>query len=600
MTDMEISDSDSVAGDADDPVDAEYPVFLSRELADSLYLLQFPAGHAPEQAIGLPVSGRLKPKTKQMELDVPLDTRDAHYDPERGAMMAEKREARKGGKAGDGYNDMDVDGYGLSMGASRKLLEKQTYGSSFAPGLANYCVGIFSEAALMQLRPTLTHLVAPPTAAAAPTAQNPHVLGANTNQKKAGDIDKAAMAREAARNAAKKKAKDEEWLQMEVGFGDASSFLQHLVVPPVAPSAVPSTDPSAYLDELSPVLREREQKPTKDLLIFRGMSLADVAKADLATQCKVVMTNTHILPLSRLLSNLQPPPNHPTSHVTATQVLPHLTSMCHLLRGLLVLRSSVLYSGRVRHARTIALTMFRERTRLRRVDVCAETGIGAAEARGILMEIGAYVEGEGTEAGWWELRYTDDDGLAEWPEVASEMERSLEKEAESARKELALHAKDAKAKSKVKIEQSSAPAVKRQSAPKIEGTTKVEINVEAAANAEGLENNLVPATPPTVAQLKELLAPFTELIHNTYVLLENPRASKILLPYREVVLTLFRSNTGIKKPDITAACAKVDLDPLSVAHYKKTLGEFAEWKGSRWVWKSGEHPVGGEEPQDVD
>ncbi|KXS21604.1 hypothetical protein M427DRAFT_274537 [Gonapodya prolifera JEL478] len=640
---MDVSDSDASSVDSDDAVLAEYPVFLSRDLGDAIHLLQFPLGHAPETTQTHPLSGKLKPKSKQLELHVPLDTGDSHYDQDRGAMMATI--ATKGAKSAGGHDDDVQPDFG-----TKKVLEKQTLVSSLVPSVANYCVGAFSEGALhlhpistlLQLRPSLAHLI--PPSADAPAPSNPHVLGAGPAPKKAGEVDKAAMAREMARNAASRKAREEEWVPLEVEGAELSTLLTHLIHPPLAPSAAP-VSPTSYLDDLSPVVRDRPKNA--ELRVFRGMALADVAGADVGIQIRVVMTNAHILPLSRLLSHLVPPPSHPTPHITATQALPHLKPLCHIVRGLLVLKSPVLYSGRPMHARNILLGFFRESPVVHRAELCDQTAIGAAEARGMLGEIAVYVPGEGDTPGQWELRYPDDDGFAEWPEEAADLERILDEEIEASRQDLLLRVSDAKAKSKTKVE----PGAKRQVGMKAEPITTVVINADVNVNADDilafdgspfadprdfhvqgatkddqiahlckqvlmvygpctlrflrscvawrgakepkLQHNKITPTPPSVEHLTVLLAPFTEVIHSTYVLAtsEHSKLSTSLGAYRDAVLALFRKAPGVKKQEVNTECENRGLDPMGSSTYKKVLSEFANFESAKWMWKRGEHKV---------
>ena len=61
-----------------DPVTAEYDVFITPELHEQLYLLQFPTREreAPynEQTKNKPLEMRIKPKAGFVEMDVPIAT----------------------------------------------------------------------------------------------------------------------------------------------------------------------------------------------------------------------------------------------------------------------------------------------------------------------------------------------------------------------------------------------------------------------------------------------------------------------------------------------------------------------------------------------
>jgi DNA-directed RNA polymerase-3 subunit RPC5 len=59
----------------DDPILKTYDVFISDQLKDHLYLLQYPIRNPDEQYYdeSAPYEGRIKPKEGLLELDVPLD-----------------------------------------------------------------------------------------------------------------------------------------------------------------------------------------------------------------------------------------------------------------------------------------------------------------------------------------------------------------------------------------------------------------------------------------------------------------------------------------------------------------------------------------------
>jgi hypothetical protein len=60
----------------DDPVVKTYDVFLSNQLKDHIYLLQYPIRNPDEEYLdeSAPLLARMKPTEGAMELDVPIDT----------------------------------------------------------------------------------------------------------------------------------------------------------------------------------------------------------------------------------------------------------------------------------------------------------------------------------------------------------------------------------------------------------------------------------------------------------------------------------------------------------------------------------------------
>jgi RPC5 protein len=62
----------------DDPVVKTYDVFLSDQLKDQIYLLQYPIRNVEEQYLGeeAPYNARIKPGEGALEMDVPIDTQN--------------------------------------------------------------------------------------------------------------------------------------------------------------------------------------------------------------------------------------------------------------------------------------------------------------------------------------------------------------------------------------------------------------------------------------------------------------------------------------------------------------------------------------------
>ncbi|KAJ1339562.1 hypothetical protein BSLG_005809 [Batrachochytrium salamandrivorans] len=66
--------------DPDDPIIQVMPVYISNELTESLYLMQFPTRPIPFTRDVQPTAGRIKYNTNRVQLDIALDKESAHYD----------------------------------------------------------------------------------------------------------------------------------------------------------------------------------------------------------------------------------------------------------------------------------------------------------------------------------------------------------------------------------------------------------------------------------------------------------------------------------------------------------------------------------------
>lgn len=75
--------------DLEDPVVKEIDVYLSKELTDKMYLLQYPV--RPKQSNYDEVthlSAKIKPKQQKLELEVALNTSSANYDRSKGEQVS--------------------------------------------------------------------------------------------------------------------------------------------------------------------------------------------------------------------------------------------------------------------------------------------------------------------------------------------------------------------------------------------------------------------------------------------------------------------------------------------------------------------------------
>ncbi|EDV39783.1 uncharacterized protein Dana_GF24293 [Drosophila ananassae] len=144
----------------EDPIVEEIPVFLSKNLQDSLYLFQYPtktelANHDDSVVVNCCV----KPFAQEVKVDFGLDTESGHYDRFKGEQFAQ---------AADGKNT-----YGAAPPKGmerptykRGIMDKQAFTSSRSlTDVTKYIVGIYTDrevhlsplTSIVQLRPALSH-----------------------------------------------------------------------------------------------------------------------------------------------------------------------------------------------------------------------------------------------------------------------------------------------------------------------------------------------------------------------------------------------------------------------------------------------------------
>lgn len=134
----------------EDEILAEYPIYLTTELSKYLYMFQYPMRSTPFDSKTGPNAARLKPKSKMVELDLPLDTRSPNYSTERGEDFAMGLNDKTIKTAYD--RRMEEHEEQLSMGHNYKapkkeeeLLDKMTLTSTDVPLQTKYVVGVIRD-----------------------------------------------------------------------------------------------------------------------------------------------------------------------------------------------------------------------------------------------------------------------------------------------------------------------------------------------------------------------------------------------------------------------------------------------------------------------
>ncbi|KAI8065541.1 Sin-like protein conserved region-domain-containing protein [Gongronella butleri] len=165
----EEEDDSAMFYDESDPVVAELPVYLSNSLSKFLYLLQYPMRQIPFQPRQGPVAARIKPNAKMVQLDLPLDTRSAQYNPERGEEFAMGTHDKAMKTAYDRRMEEvenERQGFHSAPKKDEELLDKITLTSTRVPTQTNYLVGVIHEGDLhvtplntmIQMRPGFNYL----------------------------------------------------------------------------------------------------------------------------------------------------------------------------------------------------------------------------------------------------------------------------------------------------------------------------------------------------------------------------------------------------------------------------------------------------------
>jgi hypothetical protein len=163
----------------EDPVVKEYDIYMTSELASSLYLFQYPvrAVNKPytKAQHSCPVDARLKSKAGLIEIDVPVNTAQ-NFDQEKGKVwgdaLHQQVKAKEGGIAGkaamgskaggkrrkvkdESDDEEETDTMLMDFQEALKkgrVFNKQTLGSKIQSDEARYMVGVFRDGMLLKLQ----------------------------------------------------------------------------------------------------------------------------------------------------------------------------------------------------------------------------------------------------------------------------------------------------------------------------------------------------------------------------------------------------------------------------------------------------------------
>ncbi|CAG8509110.1 7411_t:CDS:2 [Acaulospora morrowiae] len=152
-------DVDSISDLDPDEIVKEIPIYLSQQLSNKLYVVQFPVRPSANPYVGknTPREARYKPQSDKLELDIPLQTNSLWYNRDRGEELML------------GLNDKEAQTIydrTWKRDQSDGLLDKQTLQSTVVPPQANYWMGVMKDGGLcltpvrttLQLRPGLKYL----------------------------------------------------------------------------------------------------------------------------------------------------------------------------------------------------------------------------------------------------------------------------------------------------------------------------------------------------------------------------------------------------------------------------------------------------------
>ncbi|KAK7003517.1 DNA-directed RNA polymerase III subunit RPC5 [Biomphalaria glabrata] len=333
--------------DDDDPVIDEIDVYLSKSLADNLYLMQYPLrplnrGYGNFDHL----SARIKPQQKRIEMSLGLDTYSKNYSRSKGEQIAVNV---------DGNAHTSSDRFFSSSKMDKIILSCPPYVKTFSN--CQYAAGLLKDgelhltpvSAVVQMRPSFDYLDKADTRHRSESSVATTDGGESSqdeaeeeatpvNMKVArGESEEFRARRMASYEYINQKREEERWIP--IIYHTSESILseterQQLLASdgPRVPQFKISTQ--EYLQALIPP--SDEDISEKPAMPDNVLSLNELRKLDLADQIKALLINVKVIRFNQLISFL-------ARGTDQQAVLRTLQSMAVLVQGCWVVKSELLY-----------------------------------------------------------------------------------------------------------------------------------------------------------------------------------------------------------------------------------------------------------------
>ncbi|ORZ36965.1 Sin-like protein conserved region-domain-containing protein [Catenaria anguillulae PL171] len=378
-----------VDDDPSDPIVKELPVYLTSTLLNHLHLFQFPIRNRRFTPESGPATARIKPKSRAIELDIPLNTVSPSYDQDLGVQFGGNAQLPRTVYDQQSSDDLNLFATTQQQVVTKKL-EALTLASTTVPPMTQYYTAAIRNdevhltpiTSTLQFTPKLKHIDdlsrADRDAKKRIDEESKRARGELTDKKPSAaaalpriitDDMKQAMQRSVAYM---KKEQDEEpfvplryyldqtdeadqvygslfarWKKPIGVQGQPADYLSVLAPPSAAPIAAAASDASAPGTATKPVthIAGLVRKPG-------SVTRQDLKAMSLEEQVACLMANAHILPLDAIVSAL--PKGTPLDLLLVT-----LRQLAIPVRAQLwVAKSELVYKGRERFARDYLIGMY--------------------------------------------------------------------------------------------------------------------------------------------------------------------------------------------------------------------------------------------------
>ncbi|XP_043280382.1 DNA-directed RNA polymerase III subunit RPC5 [Venturia canescens] len=426
MTDLSTMETD------DDPVIKEIPVFLAKNLADKLYVFQYPirpaeAGYDNAKFI----KTMLKPKNQEALIEVEIDSRSATYDQSKGAQIA----ANADGVISKSCQENEERTFESSM------MDKTILQSSRAlPDCSNYSVGVYQDGELhitplksiLQMRPQFNYFDKGGKGGKDETKN----LGEDGEEEEEAvkqvnvtfarqKSDFFTKMREQSFQEQSKKSLEESWIETQ--YRETNSSQAELMRLDMYCS---STDESVntlkltrneYLKMLAPPMKTEQYAVAS--ASNHGTSLVYIRTLPLLDQIRILMKDAKILSFTQLRSILS------TDH-EAIAIIKYLQQVAVLVQGNWVVNSELIYpkdtisshSGIAAElmcrARDYVLLCFTEHEYVDRKAVSSMIKLPSEEIKEIFVNLARHH----AKRGWKLIAPSNKDFTERYPEIAQRQE----------------------------------------------------------------------------------------------------------------------------------------------------------------------------------
>ncbi|TPX42785.1 hypothetical protein SeMB42_g04993 [Synchytrium endobioticum] len=436
------TDSDGEEPEDDDPIEAEYPVIVTDEPFQRLVLLQFPTRH--KDFILPPQKGMIRPKADMISLEVPIETGSMHYDDDLAHKLGEgyrkdvQQTAKKKVKR---LQFMDTDEH-----ETRKFLEYQKLESVTVPTKQNnYMVSMTYNGriylttldSILHMRHNLKYVeyaqdkdlskAADKSGKDGDGGGGADAPGGKSIIQTAGRSEDKDMMKRLAQLKLLQEDDDEAWMDCTMNNRDdprvrarLAEFIKQdfeqcsitMAMDPYLKSLHGNIQPSSMVFNVD---------DANDVKLTAGLSRLEMGQLTSEARLKAFMINAQIAPYKVIKTFME------LIGLSEKQILELCQRVAVLVNGVWVVRSELVYKGRLRDARCYLLAMFTRDEYIRRKEFTDIARLPVTQALNILTELSLFVPGRG-----WRLRENDLIFEYQHPAFAIEQRNIVQNEAQLA------------------------------------------------------------------------------------------------------------------------------------------------------------------------